>query len=287
MTEQAMSGGGYSVFHETMADMTYPEVVEAARAGAVVLWAIGVIEQHGPHMPLGTDVYIPYALLRRARTLLAERGIASIQMPPFYWGVNHTTGMFPGTFEVRPQIMVELMTDLIKSLDKDGFTHLFCLSGHGDLVHNRTIAAALAQAARTTAVEPHFVCNGAMRGRLRATDPEIPDSLLVVMENAAKATPFLDIHAGEIEGSALWGVYPGLVREDIIRTLKSTDFGPDDLAEWRQGREHSLRKTPLGYIGDPAASDPAAGADTMRRQAVFLADAIAGALRGSTPQPAA
>jgi creatinine amidohydrolase len=50
------SGSGYSIFHETMADMTFPELVQAAADRAVVLWGLGVIEQHGPHLPLGTDV---------------------------------------------------------------------------------------------------------------------------------------------------------------------------------------------------------------------------------------
>jgi hypothetical protein len=45
----AMSGGqsegGYSIFHKIMADMTFPELVQAAADRAVVLWGLGVIEQ--------------------------------------------------------------------------------------------------------------------------------------------------------------------------------------------------------------------------------------------------
>ena len=56
----------YSIFKDTIADMTYPEVEQAVRDGAVALWALGVIEQHGPHLPLGTDVYVPMGRRRRA-----------------------------------------------------------------------------------------------------------------------------------------------------------------------------------------------------------------------------
>ena len=133
------SSGGYSIFRETMADMTFPEIARAAADRAVVLWGLGVIEQHGPHLPLGTDVYMPMALLRHIRELLRGRGVSSVIMPPFFWGVNQVSGMFPGSFEVRPQIMIELMVDLIKSLKKDSFSRLFCISGHGDALHNRTI----------------------------------------------------------------------------------------------------------------------------------------------------
>src|SRR5215471_1466572 len=102
---------GYSVFVDSMADMTFPEVAEAARRGACVLWAMGVIEQHGPHLPLATDVYIPTAILRTARRLLLRRDIETIIAPPFYWGVNEVSASFPGTFRVRPAIMIELITD--------------------------------------------------------------------------------------------------------------------------------------------------------------------------------
>src|SRR6266852_1361081 len=132
-------GGDYSIFKETMADMTFPELARAAASRAVVLWGLGVIEQHGPHLSLGTDVYMPSELLRRVRTILATKGVSSVIMPPFYWGVNQVSGLFPGSFMVRPEVMIELMVDLIKSLKNDSFSTLFCVSGHGDALHNRTI----------------------------------------------------------------------------------------------------------------------------------------------------
>ena len=53
--------------------MTWPEVSKAAKDGAVLLWAFGVIEQHGPHLPTGTDVYIPSARLREVRRILEAK----------------------------------------------------------------------------------------------------------------------------------------------------------------------------------------------------------------------
>src|SRR5262245_16091886 len=150
-------GGGYSIFKDTMADMTFPEISRAAARRAVVLWGLGVIEQHGPHLPLGTDVYMPSELLRRVRKLLAEKGVDSVIMPPFYWGVNQVSGLFPGSFVVRPEIMIELMVDLIKSLKKDSFSRLFCVSGHGDALHNRTIHAGVRRAADESGIKAYFV----------------------------------------------------------------------------------------------------------------------------------
>ena len=270
------SGQGYSIFHETMADMTFPELVQAAADGAAVLWGLGVIEQHGPHLPLATDVYMPSALLRQVRHRLAASGFNSVIMPPFYWGVNHVTGMFPGSFEVRPQIMIELMADLIKSLKKDNFSNLFCVSGHGDALHNRTLLDGLRRGAEESGVKGYFVGAPAFFARL-GFDPADP-CLLPTAPEAATTSAYFDVHAGAIETSPMWAIYPDLVRTEILPTLKSTDFGPADMAEWRKGRGEALRKTPAGYLGDPAASDPEMGARIMANHAALVADAIAARL---------
>lgn len=55
---------GYSIFADTMADMTYQEVEQYAIEEAVILFPIAVIEEHGPHLPLGTDTYITYGIAK-------------------------------------------------------------------------------------------------------------------------------------------------------------------------------------------------------------------------------
>ena len=68
--------------------------------------------------------------------------------------------------------------------------------------------------------------------------------------------------------------------DEILPTLKSTDFDAGDMAEWRKGRGEALRKTPDGYLGDPAASDPEMGARIMAEHAAIVADAIAAKMGG-------
>jgi creatinine amidohydrolase len=262
----------YSVFADTMADMTYPEIEEAARAGAIVLWALGVIEQHGPHLPLGTDVYIPGAVLRRVRALLTERGRTSVIVPPFYWGVNAVTGQFPGTFHIRPEIMTELMLDVFASLKKDGFDNVFCLSGHGDIAHNRVIHAAVQLGRTRLGFASSIILTPAGEARLTGGVPD--PSVVVTRAPDEPPSKFLDIHAGEWETSQIWATYPDLVRHDIARALKSTDLGPDALAVWRRGADHARRTTPEGYFGDPAAADPERGQRQLEQAALAIAEAV-------------
>jgi creatinine amidohydrolase len=269
-----------SIFHGTMADMTYPEIEQAARDGAVVLWALGVIEQHGPHLPLGTDVYVPTARLRRVQRGLEARAIQALIAPPCYWGVNFVTGLFPGTFHVRPEILVELMLDVFRSLRKDGFQKVFCFSGHGEARHNVTIDEGVRRGRAEVGIDAHVVLSQALLKRL-GLQPGQPH--LVVTPAERPSGKFMDVHAGAWETSVVWASYPDLVRTAIIPSLRSTDFGPDDLAEWRKGGEAARRKTPQGYLGDPAAASPEAGSRLLDEEADAMADAI---VRTLQPKPA-
>ncbi|HEV8439585.1 MAG TPA: creatininase family protein [Methylomirabilota bacterium] len=270
----------YSIFDDTMADMTYPEVEQAARDGALVLWGLGVIEEHGPHLPLGTDVYLPSATLRLARRRLEERGIRAIIAPAFYWGVNNVTGSFAGSFTVRPETMRALMVDVFQSLAKDGFQSVFCFSGQGDALHNQTMADAIRKGRVQTGIRAHFVISSGWAQRL-GFDPADPQFLVYPFDPPRGR--FADVHAGNGETSMAWAACPGLVRESILRTLPPTNLGPDDLEEWRRGWANARKKTPLGYLGDPAAADPERGRAILAGQAALVAEVIAKKIESGTP----
>ena len=106
---------------------------------------------------------------------------------------------------------------------------------------------------------------------IEADDPYI----LPTLGEVERSGKYFDVHAGKFETSSMWAVYPDLVKDEMLPTLKSTDFVIDDLMEWRKGGEHALRKTPQGFLGDPAASDRAFGEQIMAAHAALVAEAIA------------
>lgn len=192
--------------------------------------------------------------------------------------MNHVTGLFPGTFHLRPE-MVEVMVDTFRSSKKDGVRHAFCLSGHGDALHNRTVDAGVVRGRAETGLDAFVILSEGLLRRL-GLDPAQPH--LVVTPTERASGKFLDVHAGDWETSVVMAEYPHLVREEIARTLPSTDFLPADLAEWRQGGEHTMRKTPRGYLGDPAAADAGRGAQDLEAESAWIADAIQRTLERAT-----
>jgi creatinine amidohydrolase len=200
------------------------------------------------------------------------------------------SGAFPASYRVRPAIIKELMADIFESVASDGFRHVFCFSGHGDALHNRTIHEGIRLGAERTSIDISFVIDRDLARRLEI-DPADPHLTLPpaaeddfkffqVRSGSAPAPDdnaaprYVDVHAGRWETSMMLSSCAALVRDDVRRTLKSTDYGPQDLAEWRHGFERARAKTPLGYFGDPAAASADEGAESLQSGAEIAADAI-------------
>jgi creatinine amidohydrolase len=265
---------GYSTFKGTIAEMTWPDVEKAAK-GAVALWGIAVIEEHGPALPLGTDTYQVSSTSHQAQADLEKQGVKSLIVPPFEWGVNEATGGFPGSIDVRPEIVTELMVDVIKSLKNTGFAAVYCLPGHGDAKHNRAIYDAVKRSTDAGGIKAYMVTNLALVTRL-GLDPK--DPVFVLTEQPAPTGPpptYIDGHSGSGEHSTMAGLYPGIVKLDVIPSLKGTNLGPADLAEWRKGYATARKITPLGYFGQPAEFNPERGRQNSALGAQRIADAIA------------
>ncbi|MGX1309322.1 creatinine amidohydrolase [Amorphus suaedae] len=272
---------GEPILKDTIAEMTSGEVVDAIGRGAIALWAFGVVEQHGPHLPTGTDIYIPSARLRLVKALLAADGIEALIVPPFYWGVNHVSASFPASFRVRPEIMVGLMCDVIDSLGGDGIRRLFCVSGHGDALHNKAVLEGVTRSSRADGIQAAFVADPGLFARIGA-DPGDPHALATLPEPApAPAGPYADVHAGDWETSLMLALNPEVVRDEKIAALPPTNLTADDLAEWRKGHDHARRVTPDGYLGDPASADATRGRADLIRDARAIAEAIKARLAGT------
>lgn len=261
-----------SIFSGTIAEMTYVELEAATRGGAVALWALGSIEEHGPHLPLGTDVYIPSEQLRRMKGTLAGSGVNALIVPPYYWAVNRVTGAFPGSIDIRPEVMIELMSDVFRSLARAGVKDVYCITGHYDAAHGRAIAEAVRRANAEGTIRAHFVVPAGL-GRRLGLSPDKDGALLV--EPALVAGPAQpDLHAGEGETSVMLRAAPATVRSAMIPGLKSTDLSAEQVAAWREGGEAARRITPDGYLGAPAGANAAKGEARLAAESDAYAAAI-------------
>ncbi len=272
---------GYSVFDDTMADMTWQEIEEAIKQKAVVLLPLGVMEEHGPHMGLAVDTYSSYMVAKLARLDLERKGVKTLISPPDYWGINQLTSGFPGSFNVRPETMKALILDILSSLKSWGVEHVFMVNWHAEYRHVMTMLEAAREAWTVVGIKTYCIL----------TDVEIRNFKLTGREDyilAYRSAPmpgsgakYIDVHAGSLETGVMAQYFPEQVKEALAESLEPTRITFDDLKVMRSGGETAKKYIPAGYFGDPAHYDRETGRIYVEEKARVLASLVEGAVRGS------
>jgi creatinine amidohydrolase len=254
-----------------MVDMNWPDVEKAAEQGAVILLPTAVIEEHGPHMSCGIDTYGAYLVCKLTRRELESRGIKTLIAPPFYWGINATTHVFPGTFTVRKETMKALLHDILSSLKSWGFNDIFNLNFHGDGQHCITILESIVDARETLGLNAYCVLSEMeiMRYGLSGNEPFIVSRKS--SQSDEQPQEFLDIHAGADETGIVAAFFPEQVDTDLALILEPTRITYNEVAQWLT---NARRVTPQGYLGDPAGFDAEAAREYLQADCVLIADSI-------------
>lgn len=119
-------------------EFTWPEIKVAVAANRVAVLPVGTIEQHGPHLPLVTDVLTATEMSRRAVAAIAGEAVL---LPSVYYAFNEHHMDFPGTIAVRGETFIQYVTDIGTSLAHHGFKKILIVNGHGSNVPFLDIAA--------------------------------------------------------------------------------------------------------------------------------------------------
>ncbi len=267
---------GYSIFHETMADMTWQEVEKAAKDGAIVLLPTAVIEEHGPHMGCGVDTYMAYQTCQLVRRELESRGIKTLIAPPMFWGINRTTKAFPGSFTVKPETMKALLEDILISLKSWGFEHVYDINWHNDGLHRITLLLAMKYAQESLGMDARFVLSeeDAARFQLKGDEPFILVHKSPVWDQPPQE--YMDLHAGAGETGLMAAYFPDQVNLELTEKLESTKLTSRDIEEWIVNPK---KVTPLGYYGNPAGHNSSKSKDNQEKSCKMIADAIEKALK--------
>jgi creatinine amidohydrolase len=215
--------------------MTWPEVEDLLTKTDMVIIPFTAIEQHGPHLPIGTDFI---AATERAK-LIAQKTdvlVAPILLP----GISAYHMGFPGTITLTPETVERVYFEAAQSLIHHGFRRFLFLVGHaGDQFLAPYVADRINQETPATALILNDVARPFFQRRPQATTTQ-----------ARPSEPRLDRHAGTPETSAGLYLFPNLV--DMSKAPKGDLTLPD----------HLRKMLPLVVAGDPAATE------------IFLAEAL-------------
>ena len=230
-----------------LSDMTHEDVAERLGRPNVVLVPVGATEQHGPHLPIDTDIRIATEFCRAAAERVADE-IAAVVVPPLPFGISEHHMAFPGTLTLRPETFIAAVYDVTHSLVRHGFDRFILVNGHGG---NQGAVHVVAQKLRLEAGASHvyFFAEWALAA----------DAYSEVRESAPGGAN----HACEYETSVYMALAPQRVRfERAVREMPPpvVEGGVADLFTpgpyaWVQGRDMSTS----GVEGGPTSATPEKG----------------------------
>jgi creatinine amidohydrolase len=172
--------------------MTVEEVREALKQTKTAILPVGVIEQHGYHLPLYVDVYNAYEIAKRVSPI-----VGCLVAPPVQY--SFSGGTLPGTLDISPQVFSLLLMDICRSLANQGMENIVILMGH---------AGSENQEAAHNAADMFFRRNPHYRYVRLALVPftELSPSMQEAFDSK-------DFHAGYLETSLMLYWHPELVRD--------------------------------------------------------------------------
>ena len=247
--------------------LTTAEVASFASRDPVAILPLAAIEQHGPHLPLSTDLDIGLGLLAAAFQLLPGDCPAWV-LPPQALGASREHARFPGTIWLEPEWLIAAIEAAGEALARDGVRRLVLSNSHGGNRH------ALHEAGLRLREEHRMLVVEANWFRFpRPTDVELPEGEWRH-----------GFHAGAVETSMMMHLRPELVRDDEVPPGRSLGeelegtllrLGPEGVASfaWLAGDLNAE-----GVVGDARLADPTMGARLVSHYGAVLADVILDAL---------
>ena len=232
-------------------ELTAPDFVQAiARSGGTCLLPFGIIEKHGPHLPLGTDLLdVRYAALHAADEEYA------VVFPEYYFGQIFEARHQPGTVAYSSHLQLELLQETTDEMARNGCKKVIIVNGHGG---NEHLLPFFAQAQLES---PHDYVVYVLG--LVATPPGGPP----------KKTSN-DMHAGESETSTMLISRPDLVHMDRAKDQSGADQARLHLPENLYTGIWWYARFPNHYSGDGSAATRELGQFKMEHWIQTIVDSI-------------
>ncbi|WP_198669706.1 creatininase family protein [Pelagibacterium sediminicola] len=243
--------------------MTSPEIGALDREKTVVILPIGSVEQHGNHMPVGTDTILSHAVSLAA----AEQAGDAVVLPPPWYGFSAHHMRFPGSVTLRAETLLALTGDIVDSVIAHGFKRVLVVNGHGGNAGAIDVLA-------STLGHRHY---GAARIATLTYFALARDAIAALR----RSEPGGMGHACEFETSLVQHLRPELVK---IERAEATYPDPEsaylttDLIGGQVVRVYHdfADLSPTGTLGDPALASPEAGekffATSVKALGEFIAD---------------
>jgi creatinine amidohydrolase len=241
-------------------ELRFPQIDALDRDRTMFILPIGMLEEHGPHLPIASDtfgvLYEADGVAQRVSRQLPQWNV--VMMPPLHYGetgANEIGGILvhPGTYGIRHTTLRSLVADLGGQVAQNGFKWIFVLTGHASPTHGVAVNEACDFVSETFGVNMLHVS-----GLFRA-DRAIQSRAKAIAGkhfSAADIASFgLDVHAGVNETSVNLALRPDLVDPGYGSLPANAGHTFDEL------QALATRPGWQGYLSAPARATAAYGRD--------------------------
>jgi creatinine amidohydrolase len=222
------------------------------KSGGTCVLPFGIIEKHGPHLPLGTDL-----LNVRAATLAAAQQEYAIVFPEYYFGQIFEAKQQPGTVSYSTPLQLQLLQETTDEMARNGCKKVMIVNGHGGNEH----------------LLPYFAQTQLEKKR------DYVVYVVGLMDRATGGPPkktSMDMHAGEGETSLTMTTHPELVHIDRAASESGADQKRQKLPDTVYTAIWWYARFPNHYSGEGAAGNKELGQFELKS----WTDGIVAAIRG-------
>jgi len=258
LTGANMEGGTFVMPPRLLFNELTREELRTAAPETMVVLPLGSTEQHGPHLPVGTDAFIVEHVARAAATDAGAR-IPVLVTPPLNFGSSHHHVPFGGTMSVGTETYYRLLVDLLESLIASCFRRIFILNGHGG---NHELAELVARDL-TLRHAVHIAAGSYWRIAWEA-----------LVGAGAHERGQLPGHAGGFETSIVLALLPELLRQPLPHRNGVTVGGPPEMVRLYRAEAHGRWQRIDGYTDSPDRADAASGQAYLRAVVRAVAQAL-------------
>jgi creatinine amidohydrolase len=251
-----------------LAEIPFTEIKPLAESGrALVILPVGVVEEHGAHLPLGLDSFAAEVYAASAAPHLEDKGYEVVVAPTISYGVARAAIDFPGTLSLEPETLRSMVVEIGRSLARHGLNRLVILNGHRDLHHMKALdeAKAILVDEKTSQV----LCVGF------ASDPAMTAACYRegVKQLYRSPRPDREGHGGESETSVALNSFPEMVNHQVLKTLDA-NFDYDVDAFRNETKDYSTISGGRGYFGWPQAATAETGKQLVAIRGQNIANVI-------------
>jgi creatinine amidohydrolase/Fe(II)-dependent formamide hydrolase-like protein len=259
-------------------DLNTTQIRALDRSKTVVLLMGGMLEEHGPYLPAGTDAILSSQLaLEVAQSIVAKKPgwtvLAFPQIPFGSAGSNEIGGQFsfPGTYAVRPSTLRAVFMDLASAIGDQGFRWIMVVHVHGAPPHIRAI---------DEAGDFFHDTYGGHMVNLWDLLPVISgwgNAMVSAMTDAEKKEDGASLHAGMDEHSLMLHLQPALVSPGYKTAPAVT--GQTTQESFAEAKKPGWP----GYLGSPRLATAALGEKIWKAFSAAASDQTVKILDGADP----